>query len=166
MTVRNAFHYSHRGGRRHRHLFPPLVAQLEDRQIDVETTHGNLPKVGLSYLWNPHYLTSVSYSYSVSGNLGTTSDGGAHRPLWRHVNLLAGGAYGPVAPAIILNFQSGLEFVAPGIAQRRLCRASKPLPHQRGELTLVADYQDLSGIKRFTLTLTYIFHLGHAGTAP
>ena len=34
-----------------------------------------------------------------------------------------------------------------------------------GELTLVADYQDLSGSKRATLTLNYIFHVGHRNAA-
>jgi hypothetical protein len=39
--------------------------------------------------------------------------------------------------------------------------ASKPFPKWRSDLTLVADYVDLSGIKKATLTLTYIFHVGH-----
>jgi hypothetical protein len=30
----------------------------------------------------------------------------------------------------------------------------------RSDLTLVADYIDLSGIKKGTLTLSYIFHIG------
>ena len=62
--------------------FHNLSAQLEDRRIDVETTHGNLPKVGLSYLWNPHLQTSVAYQHSVSGNLGTRFDR-ASRRVWR-----------------------------------------------------------------------------------
>ena len=40
---------------------------------------------------------------------------------------------------------------------------TKPLPHLRSDLTLVADYQNLSGSKRATLTLNYIFHVGHHG---
>jgi hypothetical protein len=30
----------------------------------------------------------------------------------------------------------------------------------RGELTAVADYVDLAGIKKASLTLSYIFHVG------
>ena len=51
----NSFHYHIEAVRCDRHVFPRLSAQLEDKRIDVETTHGNLPKVGLSYLWNPHF---------------------------------------------------------------------------------------------------------------
>ena len=89
--------------------------------------------MGLSYLWNPHYLTSVTYQHSVSGNLGHDLDRGAPRPLWRHVNLFAGAAYGPVAPAIILNFQTGLEI--PRASSRRVCRSVQALsaPAQRAD---------------------------------
>jgi hypothetical protein len=41
--------------------------------------------------------------------------------------------------------------------------ATKPFPSLRGDLSLVADYQDLSGSARFALTLNYIFHVGHNG---
>jgi hypothetical protein len=145
--------------------FHRLSAQLEDRRIDVETSHGNLPKVGLSYLWNPHYMASVSYSHSVSGNLGTTLTAARLDHYGATVNLFAGAAYGPVAPAIILNFQSGLEIPGRQLHEGYV-GASKPFPHQRGELSMVADYQDLSGTKHFTFTVSYIFHVGHAGTAP
>jgi hypothetical protein len=40
---------------------------------------------------------------------------------------------------------------------------NKPLPHLRADLTLVADYQDLSGSNRVAVTLNYIFHFGHNG---
>ena len=45
--------------------FSRLSVSLEDRQFFVDTVSGNLPKLGVSYLWNPHVQTSVSYSYSV-----------------------------------------------------------------------------------------------------
>jgi hypothetical protein len=140
-------------------------AQLEDRRIDVESSHGNLPKVGLSYLWNPHYLTSISYAHSVSGNLGTTLTTARLDRYGATVNLFAGVAYGPVSPAIILPGQSfNLEIPARQLHEGYL-GASKPFPRQRGELSLVADYQDLSGTKHFTFTVSYIFHVGHTGTA-
>jgi len=40
---------------------------------------------------------------------------------------------------------------------------TKLLPHLRGALTLVVDYQDLSGSNRVAVTLNYIFHFGHQG---
>ena len=42
---------------------------------------------------------------------------------------------------------------------------TKPFAHARSELTLIADYQNLSGTKRATLTLNYIFHVGHGKRA-
>ncbi len=48
-----------------------LTLQLDAQQYDVDTTHGTLPKVGLGYLWTPHWQTTASYARSVTGNLGT-----------------------------------------------------------------------------------------------
>lgn len=138
-----------------------LSAQLEDRQIDVETTHGNLPKVGLSYLWGPQWSTSVSYSYSVSGNLGTRLTAARIDWFGGPVKLLAGGAFGQASP-VVLNLQSGI--VSPGSRLKEgYVGLSKPLARFRSELTLVADYLELSGVKRATLTLAYVFHPGAAG---
>ena len=141
-----------------------LTAQLEDRQIDVETTRGNLPKAGLSYLWGPQWSTSVSYSYSVSGNLGTRLTAARIDWFGGHVNLLAGGAYGQASP-VVFNLQSGVVF--PGTRLREgYVGLSKPMTRLHSELSLVADYLDLSGIKRATLTLAYTFHPGAAGSGP
>jgi len=41
--------------------------------------------------------------------------------------------------------------------------ATKTLAHGRGDLTLVVDYQDLSGSNRVAVTLGYVFHLRHEG---
>lgn len=158
-----AFHYSIQavgivGTYLHR-----LSVQIEDKQIDVEGTRGNLPKIGVGYLWNPHLQTQASYSSSVSGNLGTHLAAARIDAYNAAVNLFGGVALGQAAPTIILNFQSGL------VQSRQLHEgyvgASKPFPRLRSELTLVADYQNLSGIKHATMTLNYIFHLGHSGGA-
>ena len=157
-----AFHYSIEAAGVIGTYLHRLSAQLEDRRIDVETTHGNLPKFGLSYLLNPRLLTTASYSYSVSGNLGTRLTVGRIDLYNATVNLLGGFAFGQAAPAV-LNLQSGI--VIPG---RHLTEGfvglSKPLPRVRGELTLVADYLNLGGAKRATVTLSYVFHVG-AGAA-
>ena len=139
--------------------FHRLSVQLEDRQFDVETTHGNLPKLGLSYLVNPHVLAAVAYADSVSGNLGTHLTSARVDVYTSKANFLAGGAFGQVSPTVL-----GLEFVVPGKSLREgYVGVSKPLPHRRGDLTLVVDYQDLSGSNRVAVTLNYIFHIGHHG---
>ena len=136
-----------------------LSVQLEDRQFEVEKTHGNLPKLGLSYLWNPRILTAVSYAYSVSGNLGTHLTSARIDMYGSPVNFQAGVAFGQVAPSVI-----GLEIVLPGKSLKEgYVGMTKTLPHGRGDLTLVVDYQDLSGSNRVAVTLVYIFHIGHKG---
>ena len=159
-----AFHYRIEGAGVVGTYFHRLSVQIEDKQIDVEGTSGNLPKVGVSYLWNPHLQTQAGYSSSVSGNLGTHLASARIDEYSAAVNLFAGIAFGQAAPTIILNFQSGL-------AQSRQLHegyvgASKLLPPLRSEVTLVADYQNLSGIKHATLTLNYIFHVGHSSGRP
>lgn len=158
-----AFHYAIEAVGVTGTFFHKLTAQFEDRQIDVEATHGNLPKAGLSYLWGPHLLTSVSYARSVNGNLGTRLAAARIDVYGPVANLFAGVALGPVSPTIILNFQSG------SVPGRQLHEGyvgvTKPFPRLRGELTLIADYQNLSGIKHATATLNYIFHIGHTGAA-
>lgn len=157
------FNYSIEGAGVIGTFYHRLSAQIEDRRIDVETTHGNLPKVGLSYLWGPHLMTSVSYCYTVSGNLGTRLTAVRVDGYGSKVNLLGGVAFGPAAPAI-LNIQS--EIIVPGRQLREgYVGMSKTLPRLRSDVTLVADYLDLAGIKRASLTLNYIFHVGGTGTA-
>jgi hypothetical protein len=156
-----AFHYSIEAVGIFGTYFHRLSVQIEDKQIAVEGTRGNLPKVGVAYLWNPHLQTQASYSSSVSGNLGTHLAAARIDEYNAAVNLFAGAAFGQAAPTIILNFQSGL--VQSRYLHEGYVGASKPLPHLRSELTLVADYQNLSGIKHATLTLNYIFHVGHPG---
>jgi len=139
--------------------FHRLSVQLEDRQFEVEKTHGNLPKLGLAYSWNPRILTAVSYADSVSGNLGTHLTSARIDIFGSPVNFLAGMAFGQVAPAVI-----GLEIVLPGKSLKEgYVGATKTLAHGRGDLTLVVDYQDLSGSGRVAVMLNYVFHVGHQG---
>jgi hypothetical protein len=139
--------------------FHRFSAQLEDRQIEVEKTHGNLPKVGVSYLWNPHIYTTVSYMHSISGDLGTRLTSGRIDLYGPTLNYLAGVSFGQASPAIL-----GLGFHLPGETLKEVyAGATKPIPRWRGALTLVVDYQDLGGSPRFALTLNYVFHVGHSG---
>ncbi|HEY3850514.1 MAG TPA: hypothetical protein VGL87_06075 [Steroidobacteraceae bacterium] len=135
-----------------------LTALIEDRRIDVETTHGNLPKAGLTYLWSPHVSTSVAYQYSVSGNLGTRLPSGRIDTYWATINLFGGGAWGPTSPVL---FDVPTGFISKARQFREgYVGASKPFPKLRSTLTIVADYEDLSGSKKTSLTLSYIFHVG------
>jgi len=146
--------------------FHQLSVQMEDREINVDNIHGNLPKAGLSYLWGPHVQTAASYSYSVSGNLGTRLTAARIDEFNPTVNLLAGVAFGQASAIVVGTVSNQLVELAPGHRlKEEYVGMSKPLPHWRSEVILVADYQDLAGTKRATLTLNYIFHIGHTGTA-
>ena len=139
--------------------FHRLSVQLEDRQFDVITTHGNLPKLGLSYLWNPHTLTTVSYADTVGGNLGTHLTSGRIDLNGSQLNFLAGVSFGQVSPTVL-----NLNISLPGKTLKEgYVGVTKLLPHLRSTLTLVVDYQDLSGSNRVAVTLNYIFHFGHQG---
>jgi len=140
--------------------FHQLSVQLEERRIDVETTHGHLPKLGVSYLWSPHWLTSFSYAVSAGGNLGTRLTSARLDHYSRPVNLFAGGSYGKIAPTIL-----GVGIVAPGhIYRDGYVGASKTFA-RRTEVSLTAEYLNLSGTKRATITLGFIFRLGSLGPA-
>jgi hypothetical protein len=155
----NAFKYSIVAAGVVATYFHRLSVQLDDHQYEVEKTHGNLPKLGLSYLWNPHVLTTVSYADSVSGNLGTHLTAGRIDLYGSKVSFLGGVAFGQVSPTVL-----GLELVIPGkTLSEGYVGVTKPLPNARGDLTLVVDYQDLSGSSRVAVMLNYIFHVGHQG---
>jgi hypothetical protein len=155
----NAFKYSIVAAGVVATYFHQLSVQLEDRQYDVEKTHGNLPKLALSYLWNPHVLTTISYADTVGGNLGTHLTTGRIDLFGPKVNFLGGVAFGQVSPAVL-----GLDLVIPGkTLSEGYVGVTKHLSIARGDLTLVVDYQDLSGSSRVAVLLNYIFHVGHQG---
>jgi len=157
--------------------FHRLSATVEDKQVNVETTHGNLPKLGLSYLWNPHVQTALAYQYSFGGNLGTRLTSGRLDLYGSVVNFLGGFAVGQAAPSLL-----GVNLTLP---PRHLTEGyvglSKSLPQWRSDVTLILDYQRLSGgtgtveaatlggpettffsianSTRITGTLNYIYHL-------
>ena len=169
----NAYGEAHEGagtdGPRHFHyqiealgvsgtFFSHLTALFEDRELDVPPTRGNLPKVSLAYLWNPRWLTTASFSSSVSGNLGTHLGSLRADHYASPFNMLGGIAYGRASPTV-LNVDTGL--IIPGqLLKEVFIGFSKPFPRVRGELTVVGDYLDLAGSRRATLTLSYIFHIG------
>jgi hypothetical protein len=162
--------------------FHRLSATLEDKQVNVETTNGNLPKLQFAYLWNPHLLTTVSYAYSFGGNLGTRLTSARIDVYGPHVNFLAGSAIGQASPSLLGNVVGGNLTLAPHQLREGYVGVVKPFAGLRSELTFIVDYQRLSGgqgavvtanntvliprsvSERWTGTLNYVFHIGHHGT--
>ncbi len=133
-----------------------LTVQAEGRQYDVDTSHGNLPKIAVGYLWTPHFQTTVSYARSVSGNLGTELATLRIDHFGRTVNWLIGGATGHVAPPIV-NFYTGQTGPAPQYREGYLGIAKT---FARFDLSLLGDYLTVAGTKRITLTVVCTLHVG------
>jgi hypothetical protein len=131
-----------------------VILQLETRQYDIDTAHGDLPKIGLGFLWTPHFQTTVSFAHSVTGNLGTQLTT-LRLDYFGPVNWIVGGATGFAAPPIV-NFQTGATGVAPTYHEGYL-GLSKTL--RRADWGILADYLKLGEVKRVTLTLTCTLHL-------
>lgn len=150
--------------------FHRLSVQLEDRQFFVDTVSGNLPKLGVSYLWNPHFQTSVSYSYSVGSNLGTRLLAGKFDIYEPGVNWLTGFSVGQATAAVLTPGATiqGQPASIPGLRVKEgYVGATVPLPSWRSEISLILDYQKLYSpfvnSKRFQGNLNYVFHIGHHG---
>lgn len=138
---------------------PHFSVQLETRQIDIDRSNGNLPKLGLTYLWTPRLATNVSYARSVGGNLGTELYSGRVDYYGTFANLLAGGASGTANPAVLV--------LTPGItlpashSKQGFVGISKIF--SRGEVQLLGDYLEVSGSERITFTLSFTTYLGSRG---
>jgi hypothetical protein len=132
-----------------------IATDLEERQIDVDTSHGSLPKISLSKGWGTHLLTSVGYAHSVGGNLNTSYTLGRVDIYTPAVNLIVGGDIGRVSPAVI-NLNGVLTSQARHLSEV-FAGVTKPL--KSVDLTLLADKIDLAGINRFTVTLSFSVRL-------
>jgi hypothetical protein len=138
-----------------------LILQLEDKQIDIDTTHGNLPKFGIQYLIGPRLLTTVSYAHSVSGNLGTRLGFLRLDYYGKNYSLIFGGAGGKASPDVV----DIRGLVAPGLTLREGF-AGVGRSFGRTDLTLLGDYIKLgSSTERITLTLNATVHLRGTGGA-
>jgi hypothetical protein len=127
-----------------------LSLQIEDKQIDIENTHGNLPKLGLQYLWSPRLLTTVAYQQSTSPHeLGTKLWSVRGDYYGKHLNLIAGGAGGRATP-VVFNVQGN---DVPGL-QSREGYIGVTKPFSRMDVTLTADYLKLGDFKRKQLSLS------------
>ncbi len=133
--------------------------QAEDRQIDVQTTHGNLPKLGLLYLWNRRWLGSVAYSYSVGGNLGTRLTTASLQESGTAFNPLFGIAFGQASPPVI-DLETGVVLAPGQTLKEGYTGFSMPVHAWHGDITVIADYVELASTRRATLTVNYIRQLG------
>ena len=154
----HAFHYSIVDGG----LIGTLArvsVQLEERRIDIDTSHGHLPKIGLSLRLTQQLLASVSYARSFGGDLGTKLTTVRLDYVSKSFTWLAGGDWGPAAPAVI---DLVGQVVKPGPSlKEEFVGIGMPLGHT--EWLLVGDHQDLEGFKRTTVTLTCTVHFRAGG---
>lgn len=137
-----------------------LTLQLDAQQYDVDTTHGALPKVGLGYLWTPHWQTSASYSRSVTGNLGTELETLRIDHYGHTVNWLLGGATGHVAPAVV-NLYTRILQPAPQLREGYL-GISKSF--WGSDWSILGDYLKVANERRITLTVVCTLHVGRSAT--
>jgi hypothetical protein len=81
------------------------------------------------------------------------------------MTFFAGAALGPASPAIFDIASSAVDrgpllLVRAHELHEEYLGLTKPFARWHSELTVAADYLDLSGIARASLTLSYIFHIG------
>lgn len=138
---------------------PKFSVQLEGREIDIDTTYGNLPKLGLTYVWTPRLVTNVSYAHSVSGNLGTELTTVRIDHYGRSLNLILGGATGRADPSVV-NLQPGSTLPAQDLTQGFLGIGKV---FARGEVQLLGDYLRLADSEKVTLTLIFTAYIGSRG---
>jgi hypothetical protein len=139
-----------------------LTAQLEERRIDVDTSHGNLPKLGLTFRLAEPLLMSVSYADTAGGNLGTRLGTLRLDYSGRAVNALAGAATGRAAPAV-LNLLGQIVQPSPKLKE---AFAGAGRSFGRTDWQLLADYEDIEGFKRTTVTLLCTLHLEGGPRSP
>ena len=132
-----------------------LALDLEERQIDVFTNHGSLPKVTLAKAWGTHLLTTVAYAHSFGGNLNTNYTLARIDIYSAVANLILGGSAGRVNPVVL-----SIDGVLPGKTLNStevFAGAGKRFGNF--ELSLLGDYIDLQGTRHFIGTLTGTWYL-------
>jgi hypothetical protein len=138
---------------------PDTSVQLEERRIDVYTSHGNLPKLSLISRLTPNLLSTVSYEVSVGGNLGTRLGSARLDYVTNSLHAVAGAAGGRVSP-VVVNLAGNLAGTAPSLSLAEGF-LGVGLPFGRTEWLLLGDFQDISGTKHTTITLVCTVHLAH-----
>jgi hypothetical protein len=138
--------------------------QLEERRIDVDTSHGNLPKLGLSFRVAKPLLLSVAYADTAGGNLGTQLTSMRLDYTGQASTALVGVAHGRAAPAVIsLIGRTQIVIPAPTLTE---VFAGAGRSFGRADWQLLADYQDIQGFKRTTISLLCTLHLEGQSHSP
>jgi hypothetical protein len=132
-----------------------FAVDAEERQFDVQSSHGSLPKVTLSQSWGRHWLTTIAYARSAGGNLDTEYGMARIDFYGRGFGLLGGASVGRVTPAVV-NLAGVLQPQAKHLSEPFL-GISKSI--RRVDLTLLGDDFRLAGITHFTVTLNLVVHV-------
>ena len=127
----------------------------EERQFDVDTSHGSLPKATLTKSWGTHLLTTLAYAHSLGGNLDTEYGMARIDIYGRGFGLLGGASIGRVTPAVV-NLAGVLTPQAKHLSEP-FVGVSKSIAHL--EFTLLGDDLNLAGIRHLTMTLNCLVHL-------
>lgn len=135
---------------------PKFSVQLETRQFDIDTTQGNLPKLGLSYLWTPRLSTTASYANSIGGNLGTELYALRIDHYGRHLNIMAGGSSGRANPSVLI-LEPGVVLPA---SQSKQAFFGLGKTFGIGELQLIGDWLEVSDTEKITITLSFTVYVG------
>lgn len=133
--------------------------QLEARQFDIDETDGNLPKLGLTYVWSPRLVTNVSYAHSIGGNLGTELTSARLDYYGKAANFLMGGSTGRANPSVLV-LQPGVVLPA-SYSTQGFIGIGKTF--KRGEILLLGDYLEVSGAEKVTVTLSFTAYMGSRG---
>jgi hypothetical protein len=139
-----------------------LSVQLEERYLDIDKSYGNLPKLAVASRIVTGLVGTVSYAESFGGNLGTKLGTVRLDYFGKHLNWLAGAAYGPVAPALVNLI--GQQLVPAQTLREGFVGVGKTFG--RADWQLLGDYQDLQGFKRTTITLNCTLHLNAGRRQP
>ena len=134
-----------------------FILQLEDRQVDVDTARGNLPKVGVQYLWTPRLATSVGYAHSFNDTIQMRTRLPSARVdgYTKSVNVFAGLANGEAA-AILIDPNSGTGRDRPSILHEYYVGIGRAFARADG--TVVLDFSRLNGNDHWTLTFNATLH--------
>jgi hypothetical protein len=137
---------------------PRLAFQIEDKQLDINQTHGNLPKLGVQYLWGSRFLTQLAYAQSTNPHtLGTKLWTARADYYGKWANLIVGGAGGQATP-VVLNFQTGLPIPGTGLNTTE-AYVGVTKPFSRIDITLMADYLELGDLRRKQVALNGAVYL-------
>ncbi len=138
-----------------RGLAAALTVSARDRQIDVDTAHGNMPAVSLEFVGGTRWLARAEFEKSVSGNLGARIAMLRLDHLARRLGASVGVGVGRVVPVVAIVPSIAPTPVNPPV--QTLHDAFIGLAWQLGGSKILAtlDHLRLGSEVHWTLTLNY-----------